>query len=98
MNSISFKITDDLRDRLLAHKRTDESDNQAARRLMLAGLELYEAGEINDEPTIEEKSLENDLEGYKLPHDYMAAKTIPPQENNWDEIKRQTAENNVLFH
>ncbi|MGB3532128.1 MAG: hypothetical protein WBA13_01280 [Microcoleaceae cyanobacterium] len=90
MNSISFKITNDLRDRLLAHKRADESDNQTARRLMLAGLELYESGEINDEPTIEEKSLENNLEGYTIPHDYMAAKTIPPHENNWDEIKRQT--------
>ena len=90
MNSISFKITDDLRDRLLAHKRADESDNQAARRLMLAGLELYESGKLEDNPTIEEKSLENDLEGYAIPYDYMAAKTIPPQENNWDEIKRQT--------
>lgn len=89
MNSITFKLSDEIRDRLLVHKRADESNNQAARRLMLAGLELYESGKIEDNPIIEEKSLENDLEGYKLPHDYMAAKTISPQENNWDEIKRQ---------
>ena len=90
MNTITFKMSDEIRDRLLAHKAEDESDNQTARRLMLLGMDFIEAGGIEESPTIEEKSLENELEGYTLPHDYMAAKTIPSHENNWDEIKRQT--------